>query len=86
MPYSRDPKPWLGRMRSRHAGARTSHRGIEKQHITGNVNYDPENHHLMVRLRQEKVDRAAQDIPLVEVFGEKTGKVWSWVGVQLRVD
>src|SRR5258706_3732623 len=49
--------------------------GIEKQHITGNVNYDPENHHLMVRLRQEKVDRAAADIPPVEIFGEKTGKV-----------
>ena len=32
--------------------------GIEKQHITGNVNYDPENHHLMVKLRQEKIDRA----------------------------
>jgi 2-oxoglutarate ferredoxin oxidoreductase subunit alpha len=49
--------------------------GIEKQHITGNVNYDPENHHLMVRLRQEKVDRAVADIPPVEIFGEKTGKV-----------
>jgi len=49
--------------------------GIEKQHITGNVNYDPENHHLMVKLRQEKVDRAANDIPLVEVFGEPKGKV-----------
>jgi 2-oxoglutarate ferredoxin oxidoreductase subunit alpha len=49
--------------------------GIEKQHITGNVNYDPENHHLMVQLRQEKVDRAVQDIPLLKVQGEKTGKV-----------
>ncbi len=46
-----------------------------KQHITGNVNYDPENHHLMVRLRQEKVDRAVNDIPPVEIFGENTGKV-----------
>ena len=49
--------------------------GIEKQNITGNVNYDPENHHLMVKLRQEKVDRAAADIPLLEVFGDKSGKV-----------
>jgi 2-oxoglutarate ferredoxin oxidoreductase subunit alpha len=49
--------------------------GIEKQHITGNVNYDPENHHLMVRLRQEKIDRAANDIPPLEIFGDKTGKV-----------
>ncbi|MEO6393181.1 MAG: 2-oxoacid:acceptor oxidoreductase subunit alpha [Pyrinomonadaceae bacterium] len=49
--------------------------GIEKQHLTGNVNYDPENHHFMVLLRQEKIDRAAQDIPLIEVFGPTTGKV-----------
>jgi len=54
--------------------------GIEKQHITGNVNYDPENHHLMVKLRQEKVDRAVNDIPPMEIFGEKTGKFWCWVG------
>ena len=43
--------------------------------MTGNVNYDPENHHLMVLLRQEKVDRAAADIPPIEVFGDETGKV-----------
>jgi 2-oxoglutarate/2-oxoacid ferredoxin oxidoreductase subunit alpha len=49
--------------------------GIEKQHLTGNVNYDPENHHFMVKMRQEKVDRAVQDIPPVEVFGEKRGRV-----------
>jgi 2-oxoglutarate ferredoxin oxidoreductase subunit alpha len=49
--------------------------GIEKQNITGNVNYDPENHHLMVKLRQEKVDRAVADIPPVEVFGDTHGKV-----------
>ncbi len=29
----------------------------------------------MVRLRQEKVDRAVNDIPPVEIFGENTGKV-----------
>jgi 2-oxoglutarate ferredoxin oxidoreductase subunit alpha len=49
--------------------------GIEKQHITGNVNYEPENHDFMVRLRQEKIDRMAQDIPELEVFGDQQGKV-----------
>jgi 2-oxoglutarate ferredoxin oxidoreductase subunit alpha len=39
------------------------------------VNYDPENHHLMVKLRQEKIDRAVNDVPLLEVMGEQTGKV-----------
>ena len=49
--------------------------GLEKQHITGNVNYDPDNHDFMVRLRAEKVERIAQDIPPVEVFGQPKGKV-----------
>ncbi|HEX5887494.1 MAG TPA: 2-oxoacid:acceptor oxidoreductase subunit alpha, partial [Pyrinomonadaceae bacterium] len=76
MPYSRDPET-LARPYALPGTPGLEHRigGIEKQHITGNVNYDPENHHLMVKLRQEKVDRAVNDIPLVEVMGEKTGKV-----------
>jgi len=76
MPYARDEET-LARPYAIPGTPGLEHRigGIEKQHITGNVNYDPENHHLMVKLRQEKVDRAANDIPLVEVMGEKTGKV-----------
>ena len=76
MPYARDPET-LARPYALPGTPGLEHRigGIEKQHITGNVNYDPENHHLMVRLRQEKVDRAVNEIPLVEVMGEKTGKV-----------
>jgi 2-oxoglutarate ferredoxin oxidoreductase subunit alpha len=49
--------------------------GIEKQNITGNVNYDPENHDFMVRLRAEKIERMQQDIPDIEIFGAPTGKV-----------
>ena len=41
--------------------------GIEKQEGTGNVNYDPDNHELMVRIRAEKVARIANDIPPVTV-------------------
>src|SRR5436305_5373923 len=76
MPYARDEKT-LARPYAIPGTPGLEHRigGIEKQHITGNVNYDPENHHLMVRLRQEKVDRAAADIPPVEVFGDRSGKV-----------
>ncbi|HEX5835323.1 MAG TPA: 2-oxoacid:acceptor oxidoreductase subunit alpha [Pyrinomonadaceae bacterium] len=76
MPYARDAET-LARPYALPGTPGLEHRigGIEKQHITGNVNYDPENHHLMVKLRQEKVDRAVNDIPLVEVMGEKTGKV-----------
>ncbi|HEY8225237.1 MAG TPA: 2-oxoacid:acceptor oxidoreductase subunit alpha, partial [Pyrinomonadaceae bacterium] len=70
MPYARDPET-LARPYALPGTPGLEHRigGIEKQHITGNVNYDPENHHLMVKLRQEKVDRAVNDIPSVEVFG-----------------
>src|SRR4029079_5929504 len=76
MPYARDPET-LARPYGIPGTPGLEHRigGLEKQHVTGNVNYDPENHHLMVKLRQEKIDRAVNDIPLVETFGEETGKV-----------
>ncbi|HEX6183365.1 MAG TPA: 2-oxoacid:acceptor oxidoreductase subunit alpha [Pyrinomonadaceae bacterium] len=76
MPYARDEET-LARPYALPGTPGLEHRigGIEKQHLTGNVNYDPENHHFMVLMRQAKVDRAAQDVPDVEVFGDKTGKV-----------
>jgi 2-oxoglutarate ferredoxin oxidoreductase subunit alpha len=76
MPYARDEET-LARPYALPGTPGLEHRigGIEKQHLTGNVNYDPENHHFMVLMRQAKVDRAAQDIPQVEIFGEKSGKV-----------
>ena len=56
--------------------------GIEKAENTGHVSYDPENHHRMVKLRQEKVDRIQDDIPETEVFGENHGDmlILSWGG------
>jgi 2-oxoglutarate ferredoxin oxidoreductase subunit alpha len=76
MPYARDPET-LARPFALPGTPGLEHRigGIEKQHITGNVNYDPENHHLMVKLRQEKIDRVVNDVPLLEVMGDKSGKV-----------
>lgn len=50
--------------------------GLEKQNITGNVSYDPENHQLMVKLRQEKVDKIADYIPAQKLDnGPERGKV-----------
>jgi 2-oxoglutarate ferredoxin oxidoreductase subunit alpha len=50
--------------------------GLEKQNITGNVNYEPENHQLMVKIRQEKVDRIAQYIPDQQLdSGPEKGKL-----------
>ena len=56
--------------------------GLEKADLTGHVSYDPENHHRMVELRQEKVNRVSQIIPPTEVYGSEHGDmlVVSWGG------
>ncbi|TLU82124.1 MAG: 2-oxoacid:acceptor oxidoreductase subunit alpha [Chlorobium sp.] len=38
--------------------------GLEKQHETGNVSHDPDNHELMTRLRAEKIAKIEDSIPL----------------------
>jgi 2-oxoglutarate ferredoxin oxidoreductase subunit alpha len=43
--------------------------GIEKSHIYGSVNYDPENHEFMCRVRAAKIQRMAQEIPDLKVHG-----------------
>jgi 2-oxoglutarate ferredoxin oxidoreductase subunit alpha len=47
--------------------------GLEKADITGNVSYDPDNHHRMQLLRQAKVAGIANDIPPLDVFGPTEG-------------
>ena len=56
--------------------------GLEKEDITGNVSYDPDNHQHMVELRAQKVANIADDIPLQEVDGPEHGDllVLSWGG------
>jgi 2-oxoglutarate ferredoxin oxidoreductase subunit alpha len=56
--------------------------GLEKQDITGNVNYEPENHQHMVNTRAKKVENVALEIPLQEVEGPASGEllVLSWGG------
>ena len=49
--------------------------GIEKQDVTGNISYDPENHDHMVRTRAEKVRRVGQEIPPTSINGPATGDV-----------
>ena len=44
--------------------------GLEKNPATGAISTDPANHETMVRLRQEKVERIADDIPPLEVKGD----------------
>jgi 2-oxoglutarate ferredoxin oxidoreductase subunit alpha len=56
--------------------------GLEKQDLTGNVSYDPENHDLMTRLRAQKIAGIANDIPELEVDdpGSADLLVLSWGG------
>src|SRR5262249_19533206 len=49
--------------------------GLEKEHETGNISYDPENHQKMVNLRAAKVKKIEQDLPPLETIGAEQGKV-----------
>jgi 2-oxoglutarate/2-oxoacid ferredoxin oxidoreductase subunit alpha len=49
--------------------------GLEKQNVTGNVSYEPENHQLMVNLRAKKIKRIENDIPELEVLGDKSAEL-----------
>jgi 2-oxoglutarate ferredoxin oxidoreductase subunit alpha len=75
-PYARDEKT-LSRPWAIPGTPGLEHRigGLEKQHLTGNVSYDPDNHDFMVKLRAEKVQRIQQDIPATTVHGDSEGKV-----------
>ena len=75
-PYNRDPET-LARPWAVPGTPNLEHRigGIEKEDITGNVSYEPENHMHMVLTRADKVARIAYDIPEIEVFGEPEGRL-----------
>ncbi len=81
-PYARDEnlaRPWAL------PGTKgLAHRigGLEKEHITGKVSYDPANHDFMVKLREAKVNKVAEMIPEQTVIGETSGDllVVSWGG------
>ena len=50
--------------------------GLEKQNVTGNVSYDPENHQLMINIRQAKVDKIAEYVPAQKIdSGPEKGKL-----------
>jgi len=83
LPYERDEET-LSRPWAIPGTPGLEHRvgGLEKAENTGHVSYDPDNHHRMVELRQEKVNRIQNDISKTEVFGDKNGDVLiiSWGG------
>jgi 2-oxoglutarate ferredoxin oxidoreductase subunit alpha len=82
LPYRRDERlvrPWA------YPGMKGfEHRigGLEKQHLTGNVSYDPANHQLMTDIRRLKVEKIADRIPPIEPYGDASGDllVLGWGG------
>lgn len=82
MPYLRDERlvrPWAvpGTPGLEHRIG-----GIEKQDVTGNVNYEPANHEHMVRTRAQKIANIANEIPPLEVNGPADAQllVLGWGG------
>ena len=72
-PYDRDEnlkRPWAVP-----GSAGMEHRigGLEKANISGDINYTPENHEFMIKLRDQKVAGIANDIPDLEIIGDKDG-------------
>jgi 2-oxoglutarate ferredoxin oxidoreductase subunit alpha len=82
LPYKRDNEK-MSRFWAVPGIAGLEHRigGLEKT-VNGTVSYVPENHELMVNLRAEKVARVANEIPNLEVYGQKSGDllVVGWGG------
>lgn len=76
LPYDRNEKlarPWVipGTVGLEHRIG-----GLEKQHLTGNISYDANNHEFMVKLRQQKVDNISTFIPKQQLdSGAESGKV-----------
>ncbi|MBL92443.1 MAG: 2-oxoglutarate ferredoxin oxidoreductase subunit alpha [Myxococcales bacterium] len=83
MPYARNPDT-LARDWVRPGTPGLQHRvgGLEKDQLTGDVSYDPENHETMVRLREEKIQNIANDVTEAQVEGAQEGDllVVGWGG------
>lgn len=76
LPYKRDEK--LSRPWAIPGTPGLEHRigGLEKQHETGNISYDSDNHEFMVRMREAKVNKVADSIPLQTIDnGNAKGKL-----------
>jgi 2-oxoglutarate ferredoxin oxidoreductase subunit alpha len=73
VPYKRDEK--LARMWAAPGTPGLEHRigGLEKDALTGNVSYDPENHEVMTKTREDKVMGVRETIPTPSINGPAAG-------------
>lgn len=83
MPYQRDEKT-LARAWAIPGTKGLEHRvgGLEKDFLTGNVSYDPENHERMVKVRDAKCRRVTQDYGELDLSGDDSGDllILGWGG------
>jgi len=81
LPYKRNPET-LSRPWAIPGTPGLEHRigGLEKQDVTGNVNYEPLNHENMVRIRAAKIEAIVQDVPNAMPTGDPEGDllIVSW--------
>jgi 2-oxoglutarate ferredoxin oxidoreductase subunit alpha len=76
-PFLRDPDT-LARVWPRPGTPGLEHRigGLERDYETGNISYDPINHHRMTQVRAAKIDGIANDIPEQTIDqGEANGRI-----------
>lgn len=76
LPYKRNEK--LARSWAIPGTKGLEHRigGLEKEDVTGNISYDPENHQLMVKMRAARIEKIADYIPLQSIDnGKEKGKL-----------
>jgi 2-oxoglutarate ferredoxin oxidoreductase subunit alpha len=73
-PFMRDDKT-LARIWPIPGSKGMEHRigGLERSYDTGHISYDPDNHEKMSHVRQDKVDRIADDIEPAVVEGSQSG-------------
>lgn len=75
-PYNRNPetlaRPWVtpGTPKMEHRLG-----GLEKEHLTGGVSYEPHNHEMMIRMRDAKVKRVREEIPATAISGGDSGEL-----------
>ena len=72
-PYKRDAKLVRGWAKPGTPGLEHRIGGLEKDSKTGNVSHDPDNHHVMVQLRQDKIMGISETIPTPKVNGPAEG-------------
>ena len=75
LPYARNEKLARGWAFPGKAGLQHRIGGLEKDHLRGTISHDPKNHQEMVTTRKQKVEKVADYLPELNVYGAESGDV-----------